>query len=123
MNEDYDLWIRFFEKGAIFSNVDDFLFKYRELNYSLTRKLRKEVVADTKALRRRFIRGNADACLHAIRELTKHYVSLSQAERVCLLLASYVVLISTKRLVILDVVRHSTGKSIGLALLYLVRGV
>jgi len=30
LNEDYDLWIRFFEKGAKFANANDFLFKYRE---------------------------------------------------------------------------------------------
>jgi len=121
--EDYDLWIRFFEKGAKFVNVDDFLFKWRDLDYALTRKLKKVAASKNKALRRRFVRGNLDACVRAIQDLTKRYSTLSQAERVSLLLASWLVSIVSKRPALWNVVRHSSGKSIGVAVLYLVRGV
>jgi glycosyltransferase involved in cell wall biosynthesis len=121
--EDYDLWIRFFEKGAKFANVDDFLFKWRDLDYSLTRKLTKVAASKNKGLRRRFVRGNSDACLRAVQELTKRYSSLSQPERVCLLLASCLVSMVSRKPAFWNVVRRSSGKSIGLALLYLVRGV
>jgi len=123
LNEDYDFWIRFFEKRAKFVNVDDFLYKWRDLDYSLTGTLRKKALASAKVLRRRFVRSNLDACICAIEELTKRYSSLSQAERVCLLLASYSVSKIAKRLSFWNVVKNSSAKSMGLALLYLVRGV
>jgi hypothetical protein len=123
LNEDYDFWIRLFEKKAKFVNVDDFLYKWRDLDYSLTGILRKKAAANTKVLRRRFVRSNLDACVYAIEELTKRYSSLSQAERVCLLLASYLVSKIAKRVSFWNVVKNSSAKSMGLALLYLVRGV
>src|SRR6267378_1750071 len=123
LNEDYDFWIRFFEKRAKFVNVDDFLYKWRDLDYSLTGTLRKKALASAKMLRRRFVRSNLDACLYAIEVLTKRYSSLSQAERVCLLLASYLVSKIDKRLSFWNVVKRSSAKSMGLSLLYLVRGV
>ena len=123
LNEDYDLWIRFFEKGAKFANANDFLFKYRERADSLTKELSKGVVAQAKALRRRFVRDNMDICNSAIREMTKQYASLSQSERVYVLLAAYLVSIISRRPTFLRVLRQSNGKSIGLALLYLLRGV
>lgn len=121
--EDYDLWTKFYEMGAIFANVDDFLFKYRELSSSLSKRMSKENASDTKALRRRFVRDNSDACQHAIRVLTKRYSSLNQAERVFLLLTSYLVSMDTKRLIVIDVFRQSASRSIGMAMLYLLRGV
>ena len=36
--EDYALWIKFSKHGAKISNVDDFLFKYRHLNDSLSKQ-------------------------------------------------------------------------------------
>ncbi len=120
--EDYDLWIRFWEKGAVFVNVDEFLFKYRNSDTSLSQVVSKGNASDTRALRRRFVRTNSDACLRAVKKLTESYESLSQVERVFLLLAAYLISLILKRPVVFGVARRSAKRSIGMALLYLVRG-
>lgn len=121
--EDYDLWIRFFENGAVFANVNEFLFKYRELDDSLSKRLCKKNASDAQELRKRFIRRNQDACLQAVQELTNSYATLSQTERVFLLIASYVASITLKRPIIFRVARYSSARSIGVALLYWWRGL
>ncbi len=68
------------------------------------------------------MRSNLDVRRRAIRELTKSIAGLSQAERVLLLLASYMVSLTLKRPIVIDVAKHSTRQSIGTALLYLFRG-
>ncbi len=56
--EDYDLWIKLYEKGAKFSNVDEFLFYYRDtentlsknnMNYLHARKLSDHFVSNNFA--------------------------------------------------------------------------
>ena len=121
--EDYDLWTRCWEKGATFANADDFLFKYRDFDASLSKRESKGTASEAKTIRRRFVRRNSDACLHAISEMTKCYASLSQTERVFLLLASYLVSLNTKRLIVIGVIKQSARRSIGIAILYLLRGV
>lgn len=121
--EDYGLWIRFWDAGAIFANVDQFLFTYRDTSGTFSKKTKKENALDSKILRRSFVNKNPDDCLYAIRKLTESYEDLSQLERVYLLLASYLVSISTKRLILIDVFKRSASKSIGIALLYLFKGV
>ena len=120
--EDYDLWTRCWEKGAIFANSDDFLFKYRDFDASLSKREGKGTTSEAKAIRRRFVRRNSDACLDAILEMTKCYASLSQKERIFLLLASYLVSLNSKRLIVIGVIKQSARRSIGIAILYLLRG-
>lgn len=120
--EDFDLWTRCWEKGAIFANADDFLFKYRDFDASLSKRESKGNTSEAKAIRRRFVQRNSDECLHAILEMTKCYASLSQTERVFLLLASYLVSLNSKRLIVISVIKQSARRSIGIAILYLLRG-
>jgi glycosyltransferase involved in cell wall biosynthesis len=121
--EDYDLWLKFYENGASFVNVNEFLFKYRELSSSLSKKVKYQNSKDSKFLRRHFINQNLHDCLIAIRHLTENYANLSQQERVYLLLSSYLLSIVTKKLYFIKVFRRSTHRSIGFALLYLFRGM
>ena len=121
--EDYDLWVRFFEKGAVFSNVNEFLFSYRETESSLSKQLSKQNAKDSNRLRKIFVRKNRVACIQALRESMKRYSSLSQAERVYVLLASYVASINLKSAILITVARKSSSRSIGTALLYWWRGI
>lgn len=52
--EDFDLWIRMYNKGAKFGNVDDILLKYRDLENSLSKIKNKEVIKDSKRLTIKF---------------------------------------------------------------------
>lgn len=121
--EDYDLWVRFFEKGARFANVNEFLFSYRESAGSLTKKWKKQNAADTKQLRRRFLRANTSACLDAIRTLSWKQENLSLTERVYLLLAGVLIFKTLRRWILIELVRASDARSIGMALLYVFRGI
>ncbi len=48
--EDFDLWLRMYEKGAKFGNVNDVLFKYRVLETSLSKIKHKGIIKDTKKM-------------------------------------------------------------------------
>lgn len=116
--EDYDLWIRFFEKEAVFANVNEFLFKYRDTEVSLFKQVSKQNAKDTRKLNRLFVRRNSVACIDALRELTDRYSTLSMAERDLVLLASYIALINMKSSIFFTIVKQSSVRSIGKVLLY-----
>lgn len=121
--EDCDLWIRFWEAGAVFANVNQFLFTYRDTEGTFSKKTKKQNERETRVLRRNFITENLDTCYHAIGQLADKHEELSQLERVYLLLASYLVFVTTRRLILIDVLRRSASKSIGIALLHLIKGI
>jgi glycosyltransferase involved in cell wall biosynthesis len=121
--EDCDLWIRFWQAGAVFANVNKFIFSYRDTDGTFSKKTKKQNEKETRALRRNFILKNTEFCCHAIGDLSDKYEDLSQLERVYLLLASYLVLVTTKRLILVDVLRRSASKSIGVAILHLYKGI
>lgn len=83
--EDYDLWIRMFEANAKFTNVDEFLFKYRDAPATLSKLKHRENTRDTKRLRRRFVKNNVGACLNAVNNLTAKFSSLSMIEKTYIL--------------------------------------
>jgi glycosyltransferase involved in cell wall biosynthesis len=120
--EDYNLWIILWEKGAIFANVNQFLYQYRESNASLFKKVSKENAADSKWLRRQFVRHNTESCIDAIQALVKSYSNLSTRERIFLLLSSYIVSITTKKPICFNVISRSDLKSIVMALFSLLKG-
>ena len=121
--EDYDLWVRFFEKKAVFANVNEFLFKYRETDISLSKRVSKQNARDSNSLRKLFVRKNSAVCIQALLESIKRYSSLTQAERIYVLLASYVASINLKSAILITVARKSSKRSIGMALLYWWRGI
>ncbi len=100
--EDYDLWIRMFEAGAKFANVDEFLFKYRDAPATLSKNKHKENVADTKRLRRRFVKNNTEECLQAARNLSRNYNSLNIVEKIYVLFLSFHVSLISNRIILLQ---------------------
>jgi len=58
ISEDFDLWIRLFNNGAIFGNVDDVVIKYRVVRNSLSKINHKAIRHDTKELLTGFIETN-----------------------------------------------------------------
>ena len=60
--EDYDLWVRMHEAGALFGNVDAVVLKYRVLKNSLSRN-NPLMLIDSKALANNFFNKNYIYCL------------------------------------------------------------
>ena len=56
--EDYFLWTLFYQKGAVFGNVDEFLFYYRELPSSLSKINKKNNLHDAYKISDLFIKNN-----------------------------------------------------------------
>jgi len=69
--EDLDLWIRMYEKGAIFGNVNDIIFKYRVLESSLSRVNNNGIVKDTKAMLSNFLINNKNALINIVDKIPK----------------------------------------------------
>ena len=109
-SEDYDLWIKFFENNAVFANVDEFLFKYRDTSTSLSKRLHGKMVADAKLLRKGFLLRNRDTFLDAVNELIIRYETLSLDERKFLLIASYVASLTLRTSIFFTVLRHHLRK-------------
>jgi glycosyltransferase involved in cell wall biosynthesis len=66
--EDIDLWIRMFDKGAIFGNFDEILFQYRVLDNSLSRINDKGIRKDTKKLLDNFLIMHKDIILSILNQ-------------------------------------------------------
>jgi glycosyltransferase involved in cell wall biosynthesis len=121
--EDYDLWARAWEKGAIFAAVDEFVFTYRDHAISTQKRLGREYSADTKSIRRRFVTRNLEACERAVINLLDRYDQLTRLERIFLVWGAYAVSMRTNPSLILKVLGRSDRKSTVLALLSLAKGV
>ncbi len=117
--EDYELWIRFYERNAIFANVNEFLFKYRDTDVSLMKQVGKQNQSETRNLNRVFVSCNSVACIDALGVLANQYPTLSLAERDLVLLASYIALITFKSAIFFTLVRKSSFRSIGKLMIYL----
>lgn len=68
--EDYDLWVRMHQAGALFGNVDDIVLKYRVLGDSLSRNNRL-MLRDSKGLSNDFFKKNYIYCLQNIRSISE----------------------------------------------------
>lgn len=81
--EDYDLWIKMFDKKACFSNVDDFLFLYRDYSNSLSKHNSKSLKKDAKALSYNQFKTKYKCIESAILNLLS--TSLSEDEKDCII--------------------------------------
>jgi len=61
-SEDYDLWIRMFEKGANFFNCNSVLFSYREHATSLTKNKINQYLSSSEQIRKKFLAKNFKKC-------------------------------------------------------------
>ncbi|MDA7700412.1 glycosyltransferase [Methylophilaceae bacterium] len=119
--EDYDFWVRLWNAGAVFCNVSDFLFSYRDTNNSLSKKTSKGNRAETKRIAFKFVQKNIDECIKVSRDFLSRYDLLTCTERVNLILMSFLISKKTKRLNFLWVCRHSNVKSLAFAFLHLLK--
>jgi len=85
--EDYEMWIRVYELNGRFSNVNDFLFKYRQFKQSLSQVNFKKNRADAKKLGKKFIYDNLNTVKNSIEILLSS--ELSKKEQELLLIASF----------------------------------
>jgi len=121
--EDYDLWTQFWNKGAVFANVNAFLYLYRDTATSFSKRTTQKNVTDVRKIRREFISRNAGYFQSAIFRLLASYDDLSQIERVYLITSSYLLRTIKGSGQFISVLKGSAKKSIGVALLYLLRGM
>jgi glycosyltransferase involved in cell wall biosynthesis len=121
--EDYELWIKLFEKNAIFANVNEFLFKYRTTYTSLSKRVAKKNAIDVKYLQKSYVLNNQFLYLKSVSDIISQYKLLSEDERKYLLLGSYRASINLKSLTFFKVVRHSTPKSLIIFILHFLRGI
>lgn len=68
-SEDYDLWMRMYEKGARFANCDLTLFCYRDYETSLSKVKLRQYLNSSEFLRRRFVSNHSSDCKSAISRL------------------------------------------------------
>jgi glycosyltransferase involved in cell wall biosynthesis len=83
--EDYDLWIKMFECGAKFVNVDDFLFRYRQFKQSLSQVNFKNNRSDAKKLGVAFVKKYKDISLSAFESLIENDLSRKEQELLIIL--------------------------------------
>ena len=121
--EDCDIWSKLWREEAVFTNVNSFLYLYRVTGQSFSKLNRKRNINDSKIIRRSLIRENPSLCIQAIQNLLLSCERLSEVERVYIIVASYLLLISSRKFIIFSVLKASSKKSIGLALLQLIKGV
>jgi len=69
--EDFDLWIRMYEKGALFGNLNEILFKYRILNNSLSKVNSISLAKDTKSMLNNFLECNKNKLIRILNNLPK----------------------------------------------------
>jgi len=56
--EDYALWVQFWNLGAKFTNVNAFLFKYRDVKQSLSSEKQKQIVREKRKISKEMVLNN-----------------------------------------------------------------
>ena len=70
--EDFDLWMRMYEKDAKFGNVNDILFRYRIVNNSLSKINNKGIIKDTKSMLNIFLSNNRSDLINILENLPQN---------------------------------------------------
>lgn len=70
--EDFDLWMRMYEKGAKFGNVNDILFRYRILDNSLSKVNSIGLAKDTKNMSDNFFKNNKNELIKVLKSLPEN---------------------------------------------------
>ncbi len=87
--EDYALWLECYFNGAIFCNVDDFIYKYRSYNTSFSKVNSREYRRDSKSLITMFLKHDKEKHKNSILRMLKKYDELSEREKELLILSAY----------------------------------
>lgn len=121
--EDYALWVELVKKGAVFTNVDRFLYEYRELPNSLSKKVAIGNKRDNKSLNNNFIRTNFNVYITSIKNSTLKYENLTDDEKKYLLIGSFKLLKFGYYKNFYYVLKKSNIKIITIFALNLLRGI
>jgi len=84
--EDYALWIEFFEKKAVFGNVNEFLFKYREYEQSLSHVNGIGISNDKRRIAKSFILKNKDQLISNLKSENPNLFPKGEREIIVLIL-------------------------------------
>ncbi len=87
--EDKYLWIQMCQKGAVFTNVNETLFYYREIAESKSRIESKEIYLDDKNIKKLFVESNTDKFNSVFLKLFQKFDALSVREQEHLLDLSF----------------------------------
>jgi hypothetical protein len=79
--EDKYLWIQMFQKCAVFTNVNEVLFYYREIQESKSRMESKEIYLDDKNIKNLFFKKNAEKINSVFQSLSDRFETLSTREQ------------------------------------------
>jgi glycosyltransferase involved in cell wall biosynthesis len=94
--EDYDLWIKIYEAGGIFININEVLYKYRDYKISLSKITKNQNANYSKILRRNFVIYNAKNCIRSGRSQFDKYNNLNYRSKINVLYLAYLLLVYKK---------------------------
>lgn len=90
-SEDYALWSDMYLLGAKFCNINDWIFKYREHEVSLSKMRRKEVSSDAYKISSDFIKLNKDKIIQAIRNSSSFTKTREESENLATLIFIFLI--------------------------------
>lgn len=120
-SEDYKLWVMLFEAGAVFANVDKFIFKCRKTSSSLSQRLKKCTARDAKSISNGFVLNNYNEYANSVNCLLNNYENISFELRKFLLIGALRASISKQTLIFFRVLFNSSGTAVLLFLCALLR--
>ena len=107
--EDFDLWIRMYEKGAKFGNVNDILFRYRILDNSLSKVNSIGLVKDTKKMLDNFFKNNKSKLIETLENLPKQ---LNDEEKALVVRTGFKLLIKNFNFSVLKYIKSINKKTV-----------
>jgi hypothetical protein len=121
--EDYALWIELKKKGAVFTSADTFLYEYRELPNSLSKKVALGNKEDNKRINFNFIKDNFSDYEKSIENSIIKYENLTDDEKKYLLVGAYKFIKFKKYKYFFYVLKKSNAKIITIFTLNILRGL
>ena len=120
--EDYDLWSKMFFKNAKIVNLNEFLYERRVVGGSLTATNNKKLAVSERLVRKQFIKYFYIDLAKLTKSLCLDISSLTEIERVYLLLLSKKIFPFWSKSFI-NIIRKSSMKTIGLFVLYRIKEI
>jgi glycosyltransferase involved in cell wall biosynthesis len=120
-SEDFNLWIKFFNNGANFQNVSEFLFKYRDTETSLSKRTRVTTARVAREISQRFISTNYTNYVKSLDSLLGRYEDLNLDTKKIMLIGSFYASITRRSTLFFKVLCRSNLIVIIIFLYYLYR--
>ena len=106
--EDFNLWVIFFNNGANFQNINEFLFKYRDTESSLSNRSRVSTARAARVISQRFISANYTSYVNSLSSLLGRYDDLDLDTKKILLIGSFYASLNRRSLLFLKVLCRSS---------------